>query len=123
MTCEGRYKIIYLYHIHLLPHLKDISKNLNLPFFLLKTLVKIVGSVKNNPPNKDKFLYHHALVKFIVLYEIRKLNQTWEEFLERNGFQEEINVEVNHQIPENHENHGNLERQQTHEIHEILEIH
>jgi len=72
--------------------------------------------VQKNPLNKDNFTYQHPFVKLIVFYELRKVNHTYQEFLNKNGFQEEINEEVNPEIPGNLEGHGNLE------IHETLEI-
>ena len=38
------------------------------------------GSSKKNPPNKDRLLYHHALVKLIILHKLEKSNQAWDDF-------------------------------------------
>jgi hypothetical protein len=88
LTCEGRYSLIYLYHVCLLLHLKDKTKIINMPFYLLKSLMKMAAVVWKNPPHKEIFLYHHALIKLIVLDKLEKLNQTWDEFISRNQFQE-----------------------------------
>jgi hypothetical protein len=40
ITCEGRFSLIYIYHIRLLMHLNG-DYPLNLPYFLLKSLTKM----------------------------------------------------------------------------------
>jgi hypothetical protein len=67
---------------------KDRNKRVNMPFYLLKSLTKMAMVVRKNPPNKDIFLYHHALVKILVLHKLEELNQTWHQFLLRNNFEE-----------------------------------
>jgi len=86
LTCEGRYNIVFLYHIRLLQHLKDKKKRINMPYYLLKILTKIAATVHIDPPKKESFLYHHSLIKIIVFDKLDKLNQTWEEFPLRNNF-------------------------------------
>jgi hypothetical protein len=88
LTCEGRYSLIFLYHILMLQHIKDKHKRVNMHFYLLKILTKMAMVVRKNPPNKDRFLYHHALVKILVLHKLEELNQTWQQFLSRNNFEE-----------------------------------
>ena len=64
------------------------------------------ATIQKNPPNIDRYLYHPALIKLIeliVVEELRKLNLSWDNFLERNGSQEIVVVMVNPLIT------GNLE--------------
>jgi hypothetical protein len=46
-------------------------------------------------------MYHHALIKLIVLDKLEKKNQTWEEFLSRNNFQENGSSSENSERDEN----------------------
>ena len=40
VTCEGRYSLIFLYHIRILMHLGN-EKPMNMPYFLLQSLKKM----------------------------------------------------------------------------------
>jgi hypothetical protein len=37
--------------------------------------------VWKNPQNEERFLYHHTLIKLIVMDKLEKKNQTLEDFL------------------------------------------
>ena len=46
ITCEGRFATVFKYHLRFLLHLNGESR-LNLPYYLLKSLEKMVTRVKN----------------------------------------------------------------------------
>jgi hypothetical protein len=50
ITCEGRFSIIYLYHIKLLQHLKS-DYEINIPYFLLQSLSKMAKAVQKQGRN------------------------------------------------------------------------
>jgi hypothetical protein len=45
ITCEGRFSLIFLYHIRILLHLKG-EKLLNMPYYLLKSLTKMSKAIQ-----------------------------------------------------------------------------
>ena len=48
ITCEGRYGRTFIYHFRLLMHFKGL-KPMNIPYFLLKSLTKMVRKVQRKP--------------------------------------------------------------------------
>jgi hypothetical protein len=75
ITCEGRFSIIYLYHIKLLQHLKADCE-INMPYFLLQSLSKMAKAVQKQGRNSEKSLYHCGFIKMIIIYELQKQNLT-----------------------------------------------
>jgi hypothetical protein len=86
ITCEGRFSIIYLYHIKLLQHLKGDCE-INMPYFLLQSLSKMAKAVQKQGRNTEKSLYHCGFIKMIIIYELQKQNLTWQQFIIENGFE------------------------------------
>lgn len=85
VSCEGRFATIFVYHMRFLVHTVGISK-LNLPFYLLKILSKMATRVRNHPSHTSHNVFHHGLVKLLVLDELEKHNRTWSHFLFWLGF-------------------------------------
>ena len=56
-------------------------KTLNLPLFLLKRLTKILARIQTHAVASEYIIYHQALIKVLVVEELRKRNQSWEHFL------------------------------------------
>ena len=54
---------------------------MNLPFYLWKSLIKMATRVKTHPKDINTSLFHHSLIKLLVEGEVRKRNQTWEQFM------------------------------------------
>ena len=48
LTSEGRYSIMFPCHIHVLYHLKEENKKIDMPFFLLKILTMMEAIVQKN---------------------------------------------------------------------------
>jgi hypothetical protein len=86
ITCEGRFSIIYLYHIKLLQHLKGDCE-INMPYFLLQSLSKMAKTVQKQDRNTVRSLYHCGLIKMIVKNELLKQNMNWQQFTTENGFE------------------------------------
>ena len=92
VTCEGRYSLIFLYHIRILHHLSN-EKPMNMPYFLLQSLKKMSSQVKKNK-NKERSMCHHGLIKMLVEHELNQRGLSWNIFLWENGFIKEIGDEV-----------------------------
>lgn len=82
-TCEGRYSIVYLYHIKLLLHLKG-QCTISLPYFLLQSLTKMSKTIQKKKGNEDKSLYNFWLIKILIEFEVQRRGKTWKEFLVAN---------------------------------------
>jgi hypothetical protein len=82
VTCEGRYRLVFLYHIRLLMHF--IGFDLDMPFYLLRSLYKMSKIYKRQ--SVDSSLFHHGLVKIMLMHHLSTVGDCWENFLIWNGF-------------------------------------
>jgi hypothetical protein len=80
ITCEGRYSTFKACHFRLLAHFL-FNKPLNFPFYFLKTLEKMSSQVRKNVTNPHNSLFHHGLIKLLVLAELEKQGKTWDAFI------------------------------------------
>jgi hypothetical protein len=76
ITCEGRFSLIYIYHIRLLMHLNG-DYPLNLPYFLLKSLTKMSKRVQSLSSNAKSSLFHQVLIKTLVVSALREIQKPW----------------------------------------------
>jgi hypothetical protein len=74
ITCEGRFSLIYIYHIRLLMHLND-DYPLNLPYFLLKILSNMSKRVQSLSSNAKSNLFHQVLIKTLVVSALREIQK------------------------------------------------
>jgi len=79
-TCEGRFNRLYQYHIRLLMHFTS-QNPLNLPNYLFRSLVKMTKKVQKKGRDHQASLFHHALIKIMVLHKLVQVNMSWEAFL------------------------------------------
>jgi hypothetical protein len=79
-TCEGRFNMIYQYHIRLLLHFtgKDL---MNIPFYLFRSMGKMVDRVQAKSKAVDTSVFHSGLIRMLVMEELKKINLTWEQFI------------------------------------------
>ena len=89
ITCEGRYDRILKFHLRLLMHLNG-SLKLNLPFYLLKSLQRMVSWVQTHPQHTARSIYHQGLIKLLAISHFNKDGQSWESFLLGLGFEEKV---------------------------------
>jgi hypothetical protein len=87
-TCEGRFNMVYQYHIRLLMHFTG-KKALNLPFYLYRSLGKMVDKVQAKSKQIEHNVFHFGLIKLLVLEELRKTNGEWDSFFSTIGFSPE----------------------------------
>lgn len=85
ITCEGRFCVVFLYHIKLLMHLRG-DCTISLPYFLLQSLTKMSKTMQKQRKNKDTSLHHFGLIKILIEFELQKIGITWERFLITNEF-------------------------------------
>ena len=85
ITCEGRYKHLYRFHLRFLLHLTG-EKEMNLPFYLIKDLTKISAKIQKNPLAMDSSLAHHSLITMIVFDQIIRSGVSIRSFLSDSGF-------------------------------------
>jgi hypothetical protein len=80
ITYEGRYSTFKSCHFILLAHFL-FNKPLNFPFYFLKSLEKISSQVRKNVTNPHNSLFHHGLIKLLVLAELEKQGKNWDAFI------------------------------------------
>jgi hypothetical protein len=90
VTCEGHYGLVFLYHIRLLMHF--IGFQLNMPFYLLRSLYKMSKRYKRQ--SLDSSIFHHGLIKILLIHHLTTVGDCWDGFLTRNGFATTIPVEI-----------------------------
>jgi hypothetical protein len=82
VTCEGRYGLVFLYHLWLL--MNFINYPLNMPHYLLHSLYKMSKNFKCE--KDDSSIFHHCLIKLIIVHYLSLRGDCWQSFLSRNGF-------------------------------------
>ena len=88
ITCEGRFRYMYVYHIQFLMNfLKD--GEINLPLFLLNSLKRMSTNVQNRIQFIDNTMHHHELIKILLEFHLKSIGDSWENFLIKNHFQDE----------------------------------
>ena len=84
ISCEGSYSVFYGYHFSLLEELRfgentPTDHRLNIPYFLLQSLIDMSMKVKEGNYHK---LAHHGLIRLIIEDDLHNLRIaiTWEIF-------------------------------------------
>ena len=75
ITCEGRYDRVLRCHLRFLMHLSGDQK-LNLPYYLLKSLQKMIARIHNHQEHTVRSLFHQGLIKLLIVFYLRKKGQT-----------------------------------------------
>jgi hypothetical protein len=61
-----------------------IGFHLNMSFYLLRSLYKMSKRYKRQ--NLDSSLFHHGLIKLLLVHHLKALGDDWDGFITRNGF-------------------------------------
>jgi hypothetical protein len=85
-TSEGRFNMVYQYHIRLLMHITR-KEPLNLPLCLFRSLGKMSNRVQAKYKQVDTSVFHSSLIKMLVLEELKKTNTNWDAFLVASRFE------------------------------------
>jgi hypothetical protein len=86
ITCEGRYGFIFLYHLLLL--MVFMGYELNMPYYLHRSLFKMSKRYKQN--QTDNNLFHFGLIKMLMVCHLGLRRDCWNDFLIRNNFDDSI---------------------------------
>jgi hypothetical protein len=79
-TCEGRFNMIYQYHIRLLLHFTG-KDSMNIHFYLLRSMGKMSDRVQAKSKAVDTSVFHSGLIRMLVMEELKKRNISWEQFI------------------------------------------
>jgi hypothetical protein len=90
VTYEGRYGLVFLYHLRLL--MNFMGYPLNMPFYFQRSLYKMDKRFKRE--KADSSLFHHGLIKLIVFHHLNIHGDSWQAFISRNGFTEAEPIQV-----------------------------
>lgn len=66
-TCEGRYATVHLYHMQFLAHIAGM-KPLDLPYFLYKSLMKMVAKARNPRDLEPRSMFHQGLIRILYVH-------------------------------------------------------
>jgi hypothetical protein len=84
ITYQVRYAMVFLHHVFLL--MLFLGFNLNIPFYLLRSLQKMSKFYQRQNLNAQSILFHHGLIQILVSLQLSKTGNSWHDFLYRNGF-------------------------------------
>jgi hypothetical protein len=59
---------------------------LNMSFYLLKSLQKMAKFYQRQNLNAQSSLFHHDLIQILVISQLYKVWDSWQDFVGRNGF-------------------------------------
>jgi hypothetical protein len=90
ITYEGWYGFVFLHHLHFL--MVFMGYQLNMPYYLHRSLFKMSKKYKRN--QADSSLFHYGLVKLIVVYHLSLHEYCWSNFVARNGFEDSSLTQV-----------------------------
>jgi hypothetical protein len=90
MTCEGRYGLVFLYHLRLL--MNFMGYPLNMPFYFHRSLYKMDKRFKRE--KDDSILFHHGLIRLIVVHHLNLHGDSWQAFISQNGFADTKLVQI-----------------------------
>jgi hypothetical protein len=88
-TCEGRFNMLYQYHLRLLLHFTG-KDEMNIPFYLLRSMGKMSDRVQAKSKAVDTSVFHSGLIKMLVLEELKERNIPWEQFIVSSHMQLDI---------------------------------
>jgi len=75
-TCQGRFNRVYHYHIRLLMHFIG-KKAMSLPYYLFRSLCKMVDRVQIKGSQVEANVFHFSLTKLMVLKYLERREHTW----------------------------------------------
>ena len=75
-TCEGRFNMVYQYHISLFLNFTG-KEATNLPFYLFRSIGKMFDRVQAKSKKVDSSDFHSGLIKMLVMEELRNTNTNW----------------------------------------------
>ena len=86
ITCDFHFTRATIYLLRFLGHLAKV-KQLNLVFFLHKSLVRMSHKIQSKPSLQHWHVFHKGLIKILVSHYLSKIGRTWDEFIKAEGFE------------------------------------
>lgn len=77
---------MYSYHFKILLHFTG-KTSIDLPFYLFCNLSKMCDKVQLRKETCETSLFHHGLVKLMVLHELQKIGRDWDTFIFMSSFE------------------------------------
>ena len=85
-TCEGRFSCLYSYHIRLLMHFTRV-RMLHIPYYIFCSIDKMAYIVQKRDYNqKIQSLFHHSLMKMVVMHQLYRKKIPWDTFIAHDIF-------------------------------------
>ena len=60
---------------------------MDIPLYLFRSLGKFSNKVQGRPEGSETSIFHHGLIKLLVVEELKKLNKYWTNFLFMSGYE------------------------------------
>ena len=80
-TCEGRFSLVYSYHIRLLMHFTRV-RMMNIPIYLFHDIQRMVSIFqKQTPAQQLRSLCHHGLIQLVVSHQLSQQGIPWADFI------------------------------------------
>ena len=64
------------------------NTQVNIPFYLLKSLQKMIARVQSHPQHTACSVYHQGLIKLLILTQLQREKRTWASLLAELGFRD-----------------------------------
>ena len=80
ITYEGKFTVFKIFHLRLLAHFVN-QQFLNFLFYFHEILEKMLIQVRKKTVNPMGILYHHSLIKILIVHQLKERNQTWDNFV------------------------------------------
>jgi hypothetical protein len=84
-----RFNTLYHYHIRLLLHFTS-KVEMNIPYYLLRSISKISDRVQAKSKDVDSSLFHSGLIRMLVFEELGKKEISWEHFVVTSHFKMDL---------------------------------
>ena len=96
---------MFRYHVRSLLHINGESK-LNLPYYLFKSIEKMIAWVRNHPYHISHSVFHHGLIKLLITSELGKTGRSWQHFIFWSSFEPEAQMHNDEEIEQKEEKKG-----------------
>ena len=102
--CEGQFSHFYAYHIRLLMHFTRVQM-MNIPYFIFRNIERMTTFIQHKTPQQQlNSVYHFAVIKILVVYQLGLQGITWDDFVSHDFFRASRGLlEVKHEGEPSHQ--------------------
>ena len=89
---------------------------MNLPYYLLKSIQKMIARVHSHQEHTVCSIFHQGLIKLLIFFHLKKKGKTWKEFLFESRFdaeKETLNADNQTEQDETLDNDNQTEQEET----------